>query len=72
MLILNADYLAQVGTWPHTYNTRVAYGLVFIPPILISLVSAIYGIRSITAFNKSRTEFNDPSLELTSSHYLNC
>ena len=73
MLSLNADYIPQghrfniledIGCWPHTYVTWVAYVLVFIPPILIGLVSAAYAIASIMAFNTSRTQFN----ELLSGH----
>jgi len=56
-----------------SYLQHLAYVLVFIPPILVGLVSALYGIRSIIAFNKSRTEFNEllsSHSNLTSSNYF--
>ncbi|KIM42056.1 hypothetical protein M413DRAFT_445228 [Hebeloma cylindrosporum] len=54
----------DVGCWPFTYNTWVAYLLVFCPPVAIGIVSAIYAVLSIVYFNKSRSQFN----ELLSSH----
>jgi len=81
-LSLNADYIPQghrfniledIGCWPHIYVSWVAYVLVFIPPVVIGLVSAVYAILSIAAFNTSRTQFNDllsSHSNLTSSRYV--
>ncbi|KAF5354498.1 hypothetical protein D9758_012401 [Tetrapyrgos nigripes] len=47
----------EIGCYPFTYNTWVAYVLVSTWPIAIGLVSISYCIRSIIAFNKRRTQF---------------
>ncbi|KAF4623144.1 hypothetical protein D9613_002292 [Agrocybe pediades] len=54
----------DVGCWPTTYNTLLAYFLVFCPPVAIGCLSAMYGIRSMINMNRRRTEFNN----LLSSH----
>jgi len=68
------NILEDLGCWPHTHNDWVAYVLVFIPPILIGLVSAVYGILNIIAFNKIRTQFHGFNFSghsnLTSSRYV--
>ncbi|KAF9477444.1 pheromone B alpha 1 receptor [Pholiota conissans] len=65
---MTIQYIAQghrfnifedVGCFPATYNTPVAYALVYCPPIAIGMVSAVYAILSIRAFNKSRAQFNE-------------
>ncbi|KAF8890816.1 pheromone B alpha 1 receptor [Gymnopilus junonius] len=63
----------DVGCYPFTYNTWPAYILVYCPPIVIGLVSAVYAILSIIQFNKSRSQFNDllsSHSNLTSSRYV--
>ncbi|KAF8153834.1 pheromone A receptor-domain-containing protein [Crassisporium funariophilum] len=63
----------DVGCYPFTYDTWVAYVLVSLPPILVGLVSAVYAILSIIAFNKSRSQFNEflsGHKNLTSSRYF--
>jgi pheromone a factor receptor len=49
----------EIGCYPFTYNTPVAFALVSAPPIAIGVVSATYSIMSIRAFNKSRAQFNE-------------
>jgi len=49
----------DIGCYPFTYNTWVAVLLVYLPPILIGLVSAVYCILSIRAFNQSRAQFKE-------------
>jgi pheromone a factor receptor len=63
----------DVGCYPFTWNTSVAYPLVFCPPVAIGLVSAYYASRSIYAFNKQRAMFNEllsSYSNLTSSRYV--
>lgn len=81
-LTLATEYIAQghrfnifedVGCFPATYNTPVAYAIVWCPPVAIGMVSALYAIQSIRAFNESRTQFNEllsSYSNLTSSRYL--
>ncbi|THV00877.1 putative pheromone receptor [Dendrothele bispora CBS 962.96] len=47
----------EVGCYPFTYNTWVAYVLVSSWPVAIGLVSIYYCVRSIIAFNQRRTQF---------------
>ncbi|KAK7435130.1 a-factor receptor [Stygiomarasmius scandens] len=47
----------EVGCYPFTYNTWVAYLLVSSWPAAIGLVSMYYCVRSIIAFNKRRAQF---------------
>jgi len=63
----------DVGCWPFTYDTWLAYILVSLPPILIGLVSMVYAIMSIRAFQKTRAlskEFLSMHANLTSGRYL--
>ncbi|KAF8963270.1 pheromone B alpha 1 receptor [Flammula alnicola] len=63
----------DVGCYPFTYNTWVAFPLVYCPPVVIGLVSAVYATLSIKAFNKSRSQFNEllsSYNNLTSSRYI--
>nr|AVI69657.1 pheromone receptor [Cyclocybe aegerita] len=63
----------NIGCYPFTYDTWVAYLLVSFPPIAIGLVSAVYAIMSIIAFNKTRSQFNEllsNHSNLTSSRYF--
>ncbi|KAF4623145.1 hypothetical protein D9613_002291 [Agrocybe pediades] len=63
----------DIGCLPSTYNTWVAYVLVYCVPIAIGCVSAVYAIMSIINFNKSRVQFNEllsSYNNLTSSRYV--
>ncbi|KAL0952910.1 hypothetical protein HGRIS_007125 [Hohenbuehelia grisea] len=63
----------DVGCFPFTYNTPVAYPLVYCWPVAIGLVSGYYCIRSILAFNKRRTQFKEllsANSNLNSSRYF--
>ena len=67
------DIFEDVGCWPFTYDTWVAYLLVSTPPVLIGVISGVYAVLSIIAFNKSRTQFNEllsSHANLTSSRYI--
>ncbi|EKM79051.1 STE3-type pheromone receptor [Agaricus bisporus var. burnettii JB137-S8] len=46
----------EVGCYPYTYNTWVALLLVSAPPIVIGLVSAVYGVLSIRALYRTRAQ----------------
>ena len=82
VLISLLDYIPQghrynifedIGCLPSTYNTWVAYVLVYCVPIAIGCVSAVYAFLSIKNFNKSRLQFNDllsSYNNLTSSRYV--
>jgi len=49
----------QVGCFPYTHNTPVAFPLVWVWPLVIGLVSAFYCVRTIIAFHKRRTMFKE-------------
>lgn len=49
----------EIGCYPFTYNTWVAYLLVSTWPTALGLVSISYCIRSIIAFNKRRAQFKE-------------
>lgn len=51
------DILEDVGCLFAIYNTWVAVVSIYLPPLLISLVSASYAIRSFIAINKMRSQF---------------
>jgi pheromone a factor receptor len=53
------DIYEDIGCVPFTYNTGLAIVLVYLPPILIGLTSAVYCISSIRAFNRSRLQFKE-------------
>lgn len=72
---LLADYINQghrfniyedVGCYPYTFNTTLAVALVFVPPILVGMVSAVYCVLSIRSFAQTRAQFNE--LMNNSSH----
>lgn len=79
---MSSEYIPQghrfnifedVGCYPFTYNTPVAYALVLCPPVIVGIVSGVYGFLSLRAFNKSRTQFNEllsSYSNLTSSRYV--
>ncbi|KAL4257006.1 G-protein coupled receptor 4 family protein [Pleurotus pulmonarius] len=64
----------DLGCYPFTYNTPVAFVLVYCPPVLIGLTSGYYCVRSILAFNKRRLQFKEllsaNSGRLTSNRYF--
>jgi pheromone a factor receptor len=52
------DIIENVGCWPSTYVTPMTIPLVFMWPILISMVSLVYASLSFRAFLNQRKEFN--------------
>ncbi|PFH48838.1 hypothetical protein AMATHDRAFT_49183 [Amanita thiersii Skay4041] len=63
----------DIGCYPFTYNTWVAVLLVYLPPILIGLVSAVYCCLSIRLFYQSRAQFKEilsNSSNLNTNRYL--
>jgi pheromone a factor receptor len=44
------DIIEDVGCRPFTYNTPLAYPLVFFPPLVIGLISGVYSALTIRAF----------------------
>jgi pheromone a factor receptor len=53
------DIFENYGCQPATYNTPVAFVLTWIWPLIISLVSATYGLFTVRAFMKRRQQFKD-------------
>ncbi|KAG8987607.1 a-factor receptor [Tulasnella sp. 427] len=53
------DLVENVGCWPSIYITPVSIPMVFLPPILINLVSCVYAALAIRAFLKQRKQFSD-------------
>ncbi|KAG8984425.1 a-factor receptor [Tulasnella sp. 427] len=53
------DIIENVGCWPSVYITPPSIPLVFLPPILINLVSFTYAGLAIRAFLKQRRQFSD-------------
>ncbi|KAG8950991.1 a-factor receptor [Tulasnella sp. 424] len=53
------DIIENIGCWPSIYVTPVTIPLVFLPPILINIVSMVYASLAIRAFLKQRKQFND-------------
>ncbi|KAG8934305.1 a-factor receptor [Tulasnella sp. 417] len=53
------DIVENVGCWPSIYVTPLTILMVFLPPILISLVSMVYASLAIRAFLKQRKQFSD-------------
>ncbi|KAF8160982.1 pheromone A receptor-domain-containing protein [Crassisporium funariophilum] len=49
----------EIGCYPYTYNTPLAYVLVSAPPLVLGLTSGAYSIMSIIAFKKRHTEFKE-------------
>ncbi|PPQ99740.1 hypothetical protein CVT24_009723 [Panaeolus cyanescens] len=67
------DIFEEFGCFPYTYNTWPAYPLVFIPPLILALISAVYCVLSIIQFNKRRHEFKEilsSNSNLTSNRYF--
>ncbi|KAJ2926475.1 hypothetical protein H1R20_g10616, partial [Candolleomyces eurysporus] len=54
----------DIGCFPFTYNTPIAFVLVHCQPVLIGLISAVYCAMSIRLFRKRTAQFN----ELLSGH----
>ncbi|KIO23492.1 hypothetical protein M407DRAFT_27020 [Tulasnella calospora MUT 4182] len=53
------DIFENIGCWPALYVTPVTIPMVFLPPILINMVSTVYASLAIRAFLKQRKEFSD-------------
>ncbi|KIO21046.1 hypothetical protein M407DRAFT_29310, partial [Tulasnella calospora MUT 4182] len=53
------DIIENVGCWPSIYVTPVTVPMVFLPPIIINLVSSTYAALAIRAFLKQRKQFSD-------------
>ncbi|TFK26924.1 pheromone B alpha 1 receptor [Coprinopsis marcescibilis] len=67
------DIFEEVGCFPFTYNTTVAFALVHIPPVVIGLVSGVYCALSIRKFWKRHTQYGEllsGHRNLTSSRYI--
>ncbi|ESK91508.1 pheromone receptor [Moniliophthora roreri MCA 2997] len=67
------DIFEDVGCYPTTYNTWVAFVLVWSWPVVIGCVSAVYCTLSLIAFNKRRTQFKEllsKNSNLTSNRYF--
>ncbi|KXN85251.1 Pheromone B alpha 3 receptor [Leucoagaricus sp. SymC.cos] len=67
------NILEDVGCFPHTYGTWVAFVIVNTPPVAIGLVSGAYAILSIRAFYKTRAQSKEmlsAYSNLTSSRYF--
>ncbi|KIK69499.1 hypothetical protein GYMLUDRAFT_507936 [Collybiopsis luxurians FD-317 M1] len=63
----------DIGCYPFTYNTWVAYVVVVTWPLAIGCVSAVYCILSIRAFNKRRAQFKEllsSNSNLSSNRYF--
>ncbi|THH17673.1 hypothetical protein EW146_g3177 [Bondarzewia mesenterica] len=54
----------DIGCFPTTYNTPLAYPLVVMWPVVIGLVSAVYCLLTLRAFLKRRAQFS----QLISTH----
>ncbi|GLB44322.1 putative pheromone receptor [Lyophyllum shimeji] len=66
ILVMILQYIPQghrfnifedLGCVPSTYVTPVAIALVYVPPVIVGCVSAVYCVLSIRAFLKSRRQF---------------
>ncbi|EAU87392.2 pheromone B alpha 1 receptor [Coprinopsis cinerea okayama7 len=63
----------DVGCYPFTYNTPVAFALVWCPPVAIGLVSGVYCVLSIRNFWKRHNQFSEllsNHSNLTSNRYI--
>lgn len=64
--------LEDIGCIPHTYITWVSLIIVYCPPLVIGLISAVYAIHNIIQFRKLWNEINNfPGYNnLTTSRFL--
>ncbi|TFK50584.1 STE3-domain-containing protein [Heliocybe sulcata] len=63
----------DIGCYPFTWNVTLAYPLVFVWPLVISVISAVYCILTIMAFAKRGREFSEllaSNRNLTFSRYF--
>ncbi|KAF8891686.1 STE3-like pheromone receptor, partial [Infundibulicybe gibba] len=64
----------EVGCFPFTYNTPLAYVLVMFPPLLLGVASGIYAILALIALKQRHHEFksmvSQSSSQLTSGRYF--
>jgi len=66
------NIIEDFGCAPATWNTHLAYPLVWSWPLIIGFISACYGALTIRAFMKRRKQFRDlvtTNSNLTYSHY---
>ncbi|KAH7904575.1 pheromone A receptor-domain-containing protein [Hygrophoropsis aurantiaca] len=49
----------EIGCYPYTYNTTLAYPLSIVWPVVIGLISAIYCILTLRAFMQRRAQFSE-------------
>ncbi|KAF9007128.1 pheromone A receptor-domain-containing protein [Cyathus striatus] len=67
------DIFGDIGCYPTVYVTPMAYALVFGPPVVIGLVSAVYSFLTIRAFYKTHTQFQEilsRTGNITKSRYI--
>ncbi|KAH7924989.1 fungal pheromone STE3G-protein-coupled receptor [Leucogyrophana mollusca] len=63
----------DVGCYPYTFNTPLAYPLSIVWPVVIGLISAVYCILTLRAFMKRRAQFSEflsSTTSLTISRYF--
>ncbi|KAG1751799.1 pheromone A receptor-domain-containing protein [Suillus lakei] len=48
----------EIGCYPYTYNTLIAYPLSNLWPLVIGLISAVYCVLTLHAFMKRRAQFS--------------
>lgn len=49
----------EIGCYPYTFNTWIAYPLSNLWPLVIGLISAVYCVLTLRAFMKRRAQFSD-------------
>ncbi|KAG2361580.1 pheromone receptor [Suillus spraguei] len=49
----------EIGCYPYTFNTWLAYPLSNLWPLVIGLISAVYCVLTLCAFMKRRAQFSD-------------
>ncbi|KAH7882763.1 pheromone A receptor-domain-containing protein [Phlebopus sp. FC_14] len=49
----------ELGCYPYTYNTTLAYPLSFVWPPIIGLISGVYCVLTLRAFMKRRAQFSE-------------
>ncbi|KAJ7440959.1 pheromone receptor Rcb2 B44 [Mycena latifolia] len=67
------DIFQEIGCYPAIYNTLPAYFISFAWPILLGLISLVYCILALRAFNRRRIQFNqflNSGSSLTVSRYF--
>ncbi|TFK67120.1 STE3-domain-containing protein [Pluteus cervinus] len=49
----------DIGCWPYTYDTTLCVAFVYLPPIILFLISGVYAVLGIRSFWKSRTDIDE-------------